>query len=232
MLNFHKINLKIMITKQKVRSYEVIGLDTPSTPFLTRLGTILFYGNASYLVVLFLFVLWSSFFGFSLTSNYVSDLGSKSVIPFPYVHDLICVFGGLVSLPVNFFMRKKLRIVYKRSKHSVLFVEFGAVLGVIGNAGYVFLGVFSLDRAGPGQIFHGVTALLAFGGSVVSIFFYSLSIILSHRCKLRNLGLFGLIAPTSLLFLFCVISIPLIEWFLLSSILGFLFLLDYYVFKL
>jgi len=193
---------------------------------------ILFYGNASYLVVLVSFVSFSSFFGFSLTTNYISDLGSKNVIPFPYVHDFICVFGGLVSLPVNFFMRKKLRIVYKSSKHSILFLEIGAVLGVIGNAGYVFLGVFSLDRAGPGQIFHGVTALLAFGGSVVSIFFYSLSIILSHRCKLRNLGLFGLITPTSLLFIYCVISIPLIEWFLLSSILGFLFLLDYYVFKL
>lgn len=221
-----------MITKQKVRGYDVVGLEKPSNPFLTRLGMILFYGNASYLIVLVLFVLLSSFFGFSLTRNYISDLGSKNVIPFPYLHDLICVFGGLVSLPVNFFMRKKLQIVYTSSKHSVLFVEFGAVLGVIGNAGYVFLGVFSLDRAGPGQIFHGVTALLAFGGSVVSIFFYSLSIVLSHRCKLRNLGLFGLITPTSLLFIYCVISIPLIEWFLLSSILGFLFLLDYYVLKL
>ena len=221
-----------MITKQKVRDYEVIGLNKPSNLFLTRLGMILFYGNASYLVLLVLFVSFSSFFGFSFTTNYISDLGSKNVIPFPHVHDFICVFGGLVSLPVNFFMRKKLRIVYKSSKHSILFLEIGAVLGVIGNAGYVFLGVFSLDRAGPGLIFHGVTALLAFGGSVVSIFFYSLSIILSHRCKLRNLGLFGLIAPTSLLFIYCVISIPLIEWFLLSSILGFLFLLDYYVFKL
>ena len=221
-----------MITKQKVDTREVFGLEQPLNPFTKRLGGVLFYSSASYIILLVLNVLLSSFFGFSLLRNYISDLGSKNVIPFPYFHDLICVFGGIVSLPVNFFVRKKLRIVYKSSKHSVLFVEFGVALGIIGNIGYIFLGVFSLDRAGPGGIYHGIMAFISFGGYILSIFFFSLNIILSHKCKLKNLGLFGLVVPITMLFFCFTLTIPLMEWFLLSSILVFLLLLNYYVFKL
>jgi len=221
-----------MIAKQKVDAYKIIGLEKPSNLFLTRFGKVLFYGCVSYLVLITLNVLVSLFFGFSPLSNYISDLGSIIFIPFPYIHNLICVFGGMVSLPVNFFVRKKLQITYKSSKYSALFAEFGLVLGVIGNIGYVLLGVFSLDRAGPGDIYHGVISFISFGGYIFSIFFFSLNIVLSHKCKLKHLGLFGLVVPASLLFLYCLISIPIIEWFLLSSILAFLFLLNYYTFKL
>jgi len=206
-----------MITKQKVNIYEVIGVEHPSKRFLTRFGRVLFYCCASYLALLTLNVLLSLFFGFSLTSNYISDLGSKLFIPFPYMHNLICVFGGVVSLPANFFVRKKLQITYtyKNSRLSALFAELGVALGVIGNVGYVLLGVFS-----------------SFAGYIFSIFFFSLNIVLSHKCNLRHLGLFGLVVPLSLLVLYSIIAFPLIEWFLLSSILAFLFLLNYYVFKL
>ena len=131
-----------MTTKQKVSAYEVIGLEKPSNLFLTRFGRVLFYCCASYIVLLVLNILLSLFFGFSLTSNYISDLGSKVFIPFPYIHNLICVFGGMVSLPVNFFVRNKLQVAYKSSKyskHSALFSELGVALGVIGKIGYVLL---------------------------------------------------------------------------------------------
>ena len=221
-----------MITKQKVNIDEVISVENPASLILTRFGRFLFYSCAGYLVLLILNIVLSSFFGFSVTANYISDLGSIRIIPFPYMHDVICMFGGAVSLPVNFFVRKKLRIVYKSSKYSLLFVEFGVALGVIGNIGYVFLGVFSLDRAGPGGIYHGIITFISFGGYILSIFFFSLNIVLSHKCKLKNLGLFGLVVPITLLFAYCALTIPLIEWFLLSSILVFSLLLNYYVFKL
>jgi len=163
--------------------------------------------------------------------NYISDLGSKKVIPFPYFHDLTCVFGGLISLPTNYFVRKKLRIQYKHSKHSLLFLEIGVASGIVGNVSYVLLGVFSLDRAGPGQIYHGIIAFLSFGGFIISIFFFSLNIVLSHKCKLKNLGKLGLVVPILLFILYCAITIPLIEWFLLTSIALFMLFLDYYIFK-
>ena len=221
-----------MITKQKLNINEVVKTEKPSSFPLEQLEKVLFYCCVSYIVLLIVNVLFSSFFGFSLVINYISDLGSRNFIPFPYFHDSICVFGGVVSLPVNFFVRKKLRIVYKSSKYSMLFVDFGVALGIIGNVGYVFLGVFSLDRAGPGDIYHGIIAFISFGGYILSIFFFSLNIVLSHKCKLKNLGLFGLVVPITLLVAYCALTIPLIEWFLLSSILVFLLLLNYYVFKL
>lgn len=232
MLNLHRIKLRIMITKQKVNINEVVSMENPSNLNLTRFGRFLFYSCVSYIVLLVSNILLSSLYGFSLTTNYVSDLGSINVTPFPYMHDIICMFGGAVSLPVNFFVRKKLRIVYKSSRFSLLFVELGVALGIIGNIGYMFLGVFSLDRAGPGGVYHGIIAFISFGGYILSIFFFSLNIVLSHKCRLKNLGLFGLLIPIVLLFAYFTIAVPLIEWFLLSSILIFMFLLNYYVFKL
>ena len=220
-----------MITKQKFNLYQVLGLEKLNSLFLKRLGRILFYSSVCYIILLVSNVLLSSFFGFSLFVNFISDLGSIRFIPFPYVHNLICLFGGMVSLPINFYIRNKLRIVYKSSKYSIKFVDFGVAFGIIGNIGYILLGVFSLDRAGPGDIYHSIIASISFVGYILSIFFFSLNIVLSHNCKLKHLGFFGLVVPIALLFTYCVLTIPLIEWFLLSSILLFLLLLNFYVFK-
>ena len=220
-----------MITKQKTNAYQVVEVKKTPKSILAPLEKTLYYCCVGYIGLLILNIVLSSFFGFSLATNYISDLGSVRFIPFPYFHDLVCIFGGIVSLPFNYFVRKKLRIVYKSSKHSTQFVECGFILGIVGNIGYIFLGVFSLDRAGPGQLFHGLTALFSLGGYAISIFFYSLNIFLSHKCKLKNLGVFGMTVPISLLVLFFVFPIPVIEWSLLCSILVFMVLLNFYVFK-
>ncbi|NVM43863.1 MAG: hypothetical protein HWN79_03010 [Candidatus Lokiarchaeota archaeon] len=220
-----------MITKQKLKAYDVSELNEPKKVIFPWFASLLFYGLAIYVFLIAINILISSFFGFNLTMNYISDLGSKKVIPFPYFHDLTCVFGGLISLPTNYFVRKKLRIQYKHSKHSLLFLEIGVASGIVGNVSYVLLGVFSLDRAGPGQIYHGIIAFLSFGGFIISIFFFSLNIVLSHKCKLKNLGKLGLVVPILLFILYCAITIPLIEWFLLTSIALFMLFLDYYIFK-
>jgi hypothetical protein len=220
-----------VITKQKLNVYEVTGLKKPKEVMIPKQASLLFYGLALYVALIVFNILISSFYGFNLTMNYISDLGSKKVIPFPYINDLICVFGGIISLPTNYFVRKKLRIQYKDSKHSIFFLEIGAVSGVVGNLSYIFLGIFSLDRAGPGKIYHGIFAFISFGGYVISIFFFSLNIVLTHKCKLKNLGAFGLVVPILFVFLYCTIIIPLIEWFLLSSIVLFMLFLEYYIFK-
>lgn len=220
-----------MITKQELDGYEITGLNEQNRIIVLRYASFAFYGSAIYVALLVINVIISSFYGFNLTLNYISDLGSKNVIPFPYFNDLTCVLGGLISLSTDFYARKKLRIRYKESKHSILFLELGVVSGVVGNISYILLGVFSLDRAGPGQIYHGITTFFSFGGYIISIFFFSLNIVLSHRCKLKNLGVFGLVVPIFLVILYCFISIPLMEWFLLSSIVLFMLFLAYYVFK-
>lgn len=220
-----------MITKQKLNVYEVTGLRDQKKVEIPRYAILLFYGLALYITLMVINVLISSFYGYNLAMNYISDLGSKKVIPYPYFHDLTCVFGGLITIPINYYARKKLCVQYKKSKYSIFFLEVGVVFGIVGSVSYIFLGVFSVDRAGPGQIFHGLTTLLSFGGYIISIFFFSMNIILSHKCKLKNLGAFGLVVPVLLVLLYSIVTKPLIEWFLLSSISFFMFFLEYYIFK-
>jgi hypothetical membrane protein len=220
-----------MITKQKLSIYEVNRLKQKRNVVIPRYTSLIFYGLAIYVALIVMNVIISSFYGFNLTDNYISDLGSKKVIPFPYFHNLTCVFGGLICLPTDYYVRKKLRIRYKESKHSILFLELGVVTGIVGNVSYIFLGVFSLDRGGPGQIYHGTIAFISFGGYIISIFFFSLNIVLSHKCKLKHLGAFGLVVPLLIVVLYCVISTPLIEWILLSSIVVYMLFLEYYIFK-
>ena len=221
-----------MITKQKTNDIIVTKLKGQEKVVIPRVASLLFYGLAIYVLLIIINLAVSSFFGYNLVINYVSDLGSKKVIPFPYFHDLTCVFGGLITIPTNFFIRKKLRVQYKHSKHSILFLEVGILAGIVGNISYILLGVFSLDRGGPEQLYHGTIAFLSFGGFVVSIFFLSLNIVLSHKCKLKHLGVVGLVVPIFLCILFCIIAIPLIEWLLLTSIVLFMLFLEYYVYKL
>lgn len=197
---------------------------------IPRYAILLFYGLAFYVFLIVINLIISSFYGFNLILNYISELGCKKVIPYPYFHNLTCVFGGLVTIPTNYYIRKKLCIQYKKSRYSIIFLKIGVVFGIVGSISYIFLGVFSIDRAGPEQLFHGLATFLSFGGYIASIFFFSINIILSHKCKLKNLGAFGVVIPF-LLFLYSIIAIPLIEWLLLGSIVLFMLCLEYYIFK-
>ncbi len=195
-----------------------------------RLGKFLLYGSFFYAFCLFTIVITAYFFGYSVLTHYISDLGRQSVFPFSWLHDSFCAFAGLISVPVTFSFSKKLKVRYKYSKYSLLFARIGLISGVVGNLGLVFVGIFSLDRAGPGLIYHGISAFFTFGGIVVSIFFFSLNIVLSHECNLRKLGAFGLVVPLALLVLYCVATVPIIEWLFYYSVIAFILVLDCYVF--
>jgi len=223
-----------VITEQKLKSnidFGLIAKEHSEERVLECLNKLLLYGSFFYMLCLFISVISASFFGYSILTHYISDLGRKAVIPFSWLHDAFCVFAGLISVPVTVSFSKKLKIRFKSSKHSLLFAKIGLVSGVVGNLGLVFVGIFSLDRAGPGQIYHGISAFFAFSGIVVSIFFFSLNIVLSHNCSLKKLGVFGLVVPLALFILNCVVAIPIIEWVLYYSIIAFLLVLDCYVFK-
>jgi hypothetical protein len=48
---------------------------------------------------------------------------------------------------------------------------------------------------------------------------------------LKKLGAYGLVVPLVLLFLYCVVVTPILEWLFYYSIIAFLLALDCYVFK-
>lgn len=223
-----------MITKQRLKSdisFEIRTKKRLEERLIKRLNKFLLYGSFFYAFCLFTSIITAYFFGYSFFTHYISDLGREAVFPFSWLHDAFCVFAGLISVPVTVSFSKKLKVRYKNSKHSTLFAKIGLVSGITGNLGLVFVGIFSLDRAGPEQIYHGISAFFAFSGIVVSIFFFSLNIVLSHNCALKKLGAFGLIVPLALFVLNFAIAIPIIEWILYYSIIAFLLVLDCYVFK-
>jgi hypothetical membrane protein len=223
-----------VITEVKLESEVNFGLKTKERLkelIFERLSKFLLYGSFFYVFFLFTSVITAYFFGYSVLTHYISDLGRQAVFPFSWLHDVFCVFAGSISVPVTVSFSKKLKVRYKDSKHSLLFTKIGLVSGVFGNLGLVFVGIFSLDRAGPGHSYHGISAFFAFAGIVVSIFFFSFNIVLSHKCALKKLGAFGLVVPLALFVLNCVIAIPIIELILYYSIIAFLLVLDCYVFK-
>ena len=228
-----------MITEQKLKPEVNFGLKAKNIERLKVLKELilrhsskfLLYGSFFYAFCLLTSVITAYFFGYSVLTHYISDLGREAVYPFSWLHDSFCVFAGLISVPVTISFGKKLKVRYKDSKHSLLFAKIGLISGVIGNLGLIFVGIFSLDRSGPDQIYHGISAFFAFSGIVVSIFFFSLNIVLSHKCNLKKLGAFGLVVPLVLFVLNCVVASPMIEWVLYYSIIAFLLALDCYVFR-
>ncbi len=223
-----------MITEQKLEPEINFGLKTKKhliELIFRHLNKFLLYGSFFYALYLFTSIITASFFGYSVLTHYISDLGREAVFPFSWLHDAFCVFAGLISVPVTVSFSKKLKVRYKNSKHSLLFAKVGLVSGVAGNLGLVFVGIFSLDRAGPNQIYHGISAFFAFAGISISIFFFSLNIVLSHKCNLKKLGAYGLVVPLILLVLYCLVATPILEWLFYYSVIAFILVLDCYVFR-
>jgi hypothetical protein len=172
----------------------------------------------------------ASFFGYNIISHYISELGSTAVLPFPLFHDAIAFLGGFITMISNFYYLKHLKIQYRHSKCSKIFTKLGFFSGILGALGYIALGIFSLDRGGSGGMFHGIAMGCSFIGFISSIFFYSLNIILTHKCNLKRVGGYGIIFPIICLLLFAFTNHPLAEWIVLFSILVFILFFDYYIF--
>jgi len=65
------------------------------------LGKFLLYGSFFYAFCLFTTVITAYFFGYSVLTHYISDLGREAVFPFSWLHDSFCAFAGLISVPVT-----------------------------------------------------------------------------------------------------------------------------------
>lgn len=170
-------------------------------------------------------------------TNYISDLGGVRFTPMPYLYDLAAILGGVLTIPLTFYMEKLLvplpqtpedynkttRLRYRLGSYAFLF-------SLIGNIGYIGIGIFSIDRDYM-NVMHLTTGAMAFGGFVAGAFFWGLIILLYDTKIPKLIGLYGLIGPITCvglagaIFLFIPILLPLIEWLLLFSIILWLMLL-------
>ena len=170
--------------------------------------------------------------GYTILDNWISDLGSINDTPAPFLYDIACVVAGSMTIPLTFYMEKLLaplpkRIELKEKHYSRLrfrLSSFAFLFSLIGNFGYIGVGIFSADRDYEwlevlGQGPHGIMSYLAFGGFTFGAFFMGWLIILYEVKIPKVLGIYGIFGPLTVAILNLIDSTPLLEWMLLFSIL-------------
>ena len=115
--------------------------------------------------------------------------------------------------------------------------SFAFLFSIIGNIGYIGVGIFSADRdydflSVLGQGPHGLMSYLAFGGFTFGAFFMGWIIVLYDTNIPKILGIYGIFGPLSVSILNLIESTPLLEWFLLFSILIWVIPLSLIVFSI
>ena len=170
--------------------------------------------------------------GYTIWENWISDLGSINDTPAPILYDIACIVAGSMTIPLTYYMEKLLAPLPKRTKmrgehYSRLrfrLSSFAFFFSIIGNFGYIGVGIFSADRdydflsvLGMGP--HGLMSYLAFGGFTFGAFFMGWLIILYDTKIPKILGIYGIFGPLIVAILNLIDSTPFLEWMLLFSIL-------------
>ena len=170
--------------------------------------------------------------GYTIWDNWISDLGSSNHTPAPYLYDIACIIAGAMTIPLTYYMEKLLAPLPKRnnlrefhfSRLRFRLSSFAFLFSIIGNFGYIGVGIFSADRDYDalkvlGQGPHGIMSYLAFGGFTLGALFMGILIVLYDTKIPKILGIYGIFGPLIVAILNLIDSTPLLEWILLFSIL-------------
>ena len=163
--------------------------------------------------------------GYSIRTNYISDLGSRHYTIAPYLHNLACIIGGILLIPFSFYLIKILISTLENQEESRKLIQLRYWLGipalifsVMGNLTYVGVGIVNLDL--NMNSIHYMLAGMAFTGFIIGGILIGLLILL-FDCKISKLiGLYGILVPIILFVIFLNTGMPLIEWLLLFSIIA------------
>ncbi|MFX1452524.1 MAG: DUF998 domain-containing protein, partial [Promethearchaeota archaeon] len=127
---------------------------------------------------------------YSISTHWISDLGSIRYTPAPYLYDLAAIFAGGLTLPLSFYIENLLAPLTS-SRPRLRFGSVAWLFSIIGNIGYIGVGIFSEDRSYFDL--HGITSGMAFGGFTFGAFFLGLIIILYNDTKIpKPLGIYGI----------------------------------------
>ncbi len=170
--------------------------------------------------------------GYTIWDNWISDLGSSNHTPAPFLYDIACIIAGSMTIPLTYFMEQLLAPLPKRNELGERYYSrlrfrlssFAFLFSIIGNFGYIGVGIFSADRdydflSVLGQGPHGIMSYLAFGGFTFAAFFMGWLIVLYKTKIPKILGIYGIFGPLIVAILNLIDSTPLLEWMLLFSIL-------------
>lgn len=181
------------------------------------------------LIAVIIATIWGSY-GYTIWTRMISDLGGSNYTPVPIIFDIACIFAGIMTIPLTFYIENLFAPLPKRKNlreqhFSRLRFRLGSsafFFSLMGNLGYIFVGVFSEDRNYPLLDFasyHDIFSFFSFTGFALGAFFIGWIIVLYDTKISKLFGIYGIIGPSSMLFAFLYTMEALWEWILLFSIL-------------
>jgi hypothetical protein len=161
--------------------------------------------------------------------NAISDLGWSEITPYPFLFDTKVFLGGIMLIITVIVVKKRfdktLGFEIRSLREGVFrkrLINYGLIFGIVGAVGYLFAGVYNVDRSGPNGIYHYLAAVATFGGFIISISIFSYYILIYKVNIPKPFAIFGLTLPFISVLLWFITHILLFEWISFLSIMGFL----------
>lgn len=172
----------------------------------------------------FTFISWALFPPpFSPFDNWLSDLGNSSYSPNGAIfYNLGCIFTGCALFPFYFGLYKWYR---DELWHKIIGIGV-QLIGFFSAFALIMIGVFSEDFPEP----HIFWSTVFFEVMVLELIFVSI-FLLFHKDFIKPIVIynFGVII-INFLFVFVIVT-PILEWFTVSTLLGFVGLTIYNMYK-
>ncbi len=222
------MSIRQSINNARAKFYSIVTKHT----FVKYCGLVVIIGYISLLIIGVIIAVLLDPDGYTIWDNWISDLGGSNHTPAPFLYDIACIVAGSMTFPFTFYMENLLAPIPKRNilnkqHYSRLRFRLSSsafLFSLIGNFGYIGVGIFSADRdfeflSIMGQGLHGLMSYLAFGGFTLGAFFMGWLIVLYDTKIPKILGIYGIFGPLIVCIVNLLDSTPLLEWLLLFSIL-------------
>jgi len=159
---------------------------------------------------------------YTMVTHFVSHLGSNLYTPAPFLFNVSCIIGGILTILLAFYVEKILAPIPEKTEEirkifahriRIQLASIGFLFGFIASIGFLFIGIFSED----GILFiHVIAALMAFYGFELNALLFGILILGLETPFPKIIGLYGIAMPVVLNFILA----PLTKY--LIPVLGFL----------
>ncbi len=164
-------------------------------------------------------------YGYNIVSNFISDLGSRTFTPVPFLFNYGMILSALLLLPTMLYANKKFGLLptdradlFKQPRLRTALNILGYLLTCIALMGLIGVGGFP-----EGTDSHFVFAIFAFIGLINAGICFGIIILVYPTPIPRPLGIYMILVPAA--FICCLIfklppSDALYEWLTFISLLG------------
>lgn len=162
---------------------------------------------------------------YNLIDNYISDLGSIKYTPTPIFLDYGAMSSSITLIPFGLYLEKVLnpsptntKQIENTSRNRIRLSSLGILSFFIGLIGFFNIGLFSEDRSTALGL-HYFFSVVVFSGLIFTSIFFGLIISFYDTIFPKIIGNYMIIVPIIPGIIFIFTHWPIIEWFMLFTIL-------------